>query len=213
MPEDIKDRIMAFAWPPFQPVTLLSVPRAASRSWGFIDLIWPVDKPVLSLPREVMVVASIWSPKLAAKAAEIYKEGKRKIFVGCRYIFVLKFMLSRSTRTGFLCSNEDVIPHQDKYVWQPKTAVQCFSLYLLYVCFCVFLTCGSRSVQRVVRLCRTIILSFASNWLNARPGATHRHNSGRLQREREESVTRKQYSIVHVCSDVCVNIIIDLDSQ
>ncbi len=85
IPEDNRDWIMALAWPSFQPITLLRTLRAPSMSWGFIIVIWPVDKPVLSLPRAEMAVASMLSPRLPAKAAPTYR-GKSSNFVRCSYI-------------------------------------------------------------------------------------------------------------------------------
>ncbi len=78
IPEDIRDMIMALAWPSFQPVTLLRVLMASSRSWGLIIMIWPVDMPVLSLPRAEMAELSMLSPRLPAKAAETYRGKKEK---------------------------------------------------------------------------------------------------------------------------------------
>lgn len=139
---------MALAWPSFQPITLPSVPRAWTMSSGFIIMICPVDKPVLSFPSAEIVVASMLSPKLPAKAAEIY--------MGNIEALILPFF-----RRSFLQLSD--VDH---------------NRYVQYVD-----TCGSSSVQIVVRLCRTIILSSEVSWENAGPGATHRHKSGRLQEQ------------------------------
>lgn len=80
-PEDINNWIMALAWPSFQPITLPSVLRAWSMSSGFIIMICPVDKPVLSFPSAEIDVASMLSPKLLAKAAETYTGNMKHSFV------------------------------------------------------------------------------------------------------------------------------------
>lgn len=100
-PEDISDRMMTFAWLSLQPTTELRVLRDKNRSWGLMALIWPMDMLLLSLPRAEIVVASMLSPKLPAKAAEIYR-CKRKKTVSWSDICVLIFSL--------LWKREPVIP-------------------------------------------------------------------------------------------------------
>ena len=75
-PVEIRDMMMALAWPSFQPVTALRVVSAANRSAGLILLICPTDRLLLSFPRAEMTVASMSSPKLLAKAAATYRESK-----------------------------------------------------------------------------------------------------------------------------------------
>lgn len=142
---------MALAWPSFQPTTLPSVLRAWTMSPGFIIMICPVDKPVLSFPSTEIDVASMLSPKLPARAAETYTGNMKRSFFS-----IFQKILPTN------CQLSDV--HHDRYVQNADT-------------------CGSRSVQRVVRLCRTTILSSEVSWVNAGPGATHRHKSGRLQEQ------------------------------
>lgn len=138
IPPDSSIWMMALAWPWFQPVTPARVARAFSRSWGFIIMSCPVDRPVHWLPRTPMTLASTFSPMLFAKADEIYKAENEN--------------LSKTTPANLRVKTFDS------------------------VC-----TWGSRSVQSVVMLYRTAMVSCGVSWVNAGPGATHRYTRGRLQ--------------------------------
>lgn len=74
IPDDSSVWMMPSAWPWFQPFTIARELRAVTSCWGFIIVSCPVDRPVHWLPRALMALLSMLSPRLPAKAAEIYKE-------------------------------------------------------------------------------------------------------------------------------------------